>query len=354
MGGHRRNVAVVATAQTAVTQTTLTPVEMIIPVVTEALAKAGLERRDVGFWCHGSCDYATGQPFSFVAAVDALGAWPPIVESHVEMDGAWALYEAWLKIQIGECDTALVFANGKSSTADMHRVLALQLDPYVEAPLFPDQVSLAGLQARVALDTGLISEASMAEVAARSLRSAITNPHALVSGDRTVDALLAAPRTHDPLRDHDVSVMGDGVTAVVLAADDTARSLASRPAWIRALDHRIDAQRVGARALTEVPSARTAAAVIGLDPHRLDVAELHAPFTSQELLLVRALGLDPTTTAINPSGGALVGNVLMAAGLTRLAEVADRIMDGQADRGLGHAMQGPCLQQNLLCLMEGE
>ena len=51
-----------------------------------------------------------------MAAVDALGAWPPIVESHVETDGAFALYEAWLKIQTGECDTALVFGNGKSSS----------------------------------------------------------------------------------------------------------------------------------------------------------------------------------------------------------------------------------------------
>jgi len=33
--------------------------------------------------------------------VDAIGAFPPINESHVEMDGAWALYEAWVKIQTG-------------------------------------------------------------------------------------------------------------------------------------------------------------------------------------------------------------------------------------------------------------
>lgn len=353
-GSDMRDVAIVATARSAVASTTETPVEMIIPVVTEVLANAGLERRDVGFWCHGSCDFTTGQPFSFVAAVDALGAWPPIVESHVEMDGAWALYEAWLKIRSGECDTAVVFGNGKSSSADMHRVLALQLDPYVEAPLFPDQVSIAGLQARAALDAGVITEEGMAEVAARSLSAAMSNPHALVSGQHSADDLLARPLTHHPLRDHDLPAMGDGVTAVVLAARDAAGSLSERPAWIRAIDHRIDTQRVGGRSLAEVPSARIAAQAAGVASDRLDVAELHAPFTHQELLLVQALGIDPGRTAVNPSGGALVENVLMASGLTRLSEVASLISAGSADRGLGHAMQGPCLQQNLVCVLEGE
>ena len=44
----------------------------------------------------------------------------------------------------------------------------------------------------------------------------------------------------------------------------------------------------------------------------------------------------------------------MAAGLVRIAEAARRISDGGADRALAHATSGPCLQQNLVCVMEGE
>jgi hypothetical protein len=29
-------------------------------------------------------------------------------------------------------------------------------------------------------------------------------------------------------------------------------------------------------------------------------------------------------------------------------------MDGGADRALAHATSGPCLQQNLVCVLEGE
>src|SRR5688500_11120038 len=122
-------------------------VEMLMPVVTEALGNVGLSINDVGFTCSGSSDYLAGQPFSFVMTLDAVGPWPPISESHVEMDGAWALYEAWVKLQTGAIDTALVYSYGKSSPGHLRDVLSVQLDPYYLAPLRPDAISLAALQA---------------------------------------------------------------------------------------------------------------------------------------------------------------------------------------------------------------
>ena len=44
---------------------------------------------------------------------------------------------------------------------------------------------------------------------------------------------------------------------------------------------------------------------------------------------------------------------MMAAGLIRVGEAATRIFDGSADRALAHATSGPCLQQNLVCVLEG-
>ena len=71
-------------------------VEILLPVVQEAIERSGLPREEIGFTCSGSCDYLAGQPFAFVYGLEAAGAWPPIRESHAEMDGAWALYEAWV------------------------------------------------------------------------------------------------------------------------------------------------------------------------------------------------------------------------------------------------------------------
>ena len=72
-----------------------------------------------------------------------------------------------------------------------------------------------------------------------------------------------------------------------------------------------------------------------------------------EILVERALGLGPDTK-VNPSGGALAGNPLMAVGLSRIGECATRIWSGEADRAVAHATSGPCLQQNLVCVLEGE
>ena len=79
---------------------------------------------------------------------------------------------------------------------------------------------------------------------------------------------------------------------MVLAVDDVARSLTDRPAWITGLDHRIDTQNLGQRDLTTATSARLAGERAGAGSDRLDVAEIHAPYSYQELLLAQALGID--------------------------------------------------------------
>src|SRR5437867_10606234 len=197
-----RDVAVVSFAQS----TSFAPdplrneVELLLPVMNEAVERSGIPKKEIGFTVSGSCDYLAGAPFSFVGALDAVGAWPPIIESHVEMDGAWALYEAWVRLQHGDLDTALVYAVGKSSMGDLLDVLCLQLDPYVVAPLWPDPISLAALQARAYLEKTGKNEAALAEVAAKY---------------RPVD--MDSPYIASPLRPHDCPPISDGAAAVILA-----------------------------------------------------------------------------------------------------------------------------------------
>jgi len=330
---------------------TTSGVEMLVPVFAEAFGAAGLTKSDIGFWCSGSSDYLAGRAFSFVQAVDAIGAVPPTMESHVEMDGAWALYEAWVKILAGEAEIALAYGFGKSSGAELRRVLALQLDPYLVAPLWPDSVSVAALQARLGLEAGRWTEKDMAEVAVRSRAAARSNPLAQVCGDYTVAELLGRPYVAEPLRAHDCAPVGDGAAVVIIASRERAGDLCARPAWITGFEHRIDSGSLGARDLLAVPSAAAAARAAGADA--IGVAELHAPFTHQEILLREALGLGDGVD-VNPSGGALCGNPMFAAGLARIGMAARAVMSGRADRALGHATSGPALQQNLVCVMEAE
>jgi acetyl-CoA acetyltransferase len=245
-----------------------------------------------------------------------------------------------VKLQIGEVDTALVYSYGKSSPGRLRDILCLQLDPYYLAPLWPDSISLAALQARALLDAGKATEEDFAATASRARGEA---------------ASLDEPYVVAPLRKHDCPPITDGAVAVVLAADDAARRLSERPAWIRGIDHRIDVHYLGGRDLTTSPSAELAAAKAGVGSDKVDVAELHAPFSPQELILRDAIGIGRNGAVdVNPSGGALKANPMMAAGLIRLAEAAERVRDGRADRAVAHATSGPCLQQNLVCVLEGD
>jgi acetyl-CoA acetyltransferase len=354
-----REVAIIAYHQTPMVRDAgaKNDVELVMEVVHNVKQQVNFTQADIDFTCSGSCDYLGGAAFSFVGAVDALGAVPPISESHVEMDAAWALYEAWMKIQTGHFDTALIYGFGKSSHGPMHEVLALQLDPYYTQPLWPDQISMAGLQARAMMDAGKLTEQQMAEVVAKSRKHAKSNPNAQLKGDYSVEQLLAEPMLSSPLRKHDCPPITDGASAMIITTREIAEKVLAgsgkRPVYITGIDHRIESHQLGTRDLTSSMSTRIAGEKAGVKNGKVDIAELHAPFSHQEILLKEALGLDDSTV-INPSGGPLAGNIFMSGGLDRIGEAAMRIMKGEANRGVAHATSGACLQQNLVTVLEGK
>jgi hypothetical protein len=301
----RRPVAIVSWASFETpTEPARNEVEMLLPVIQEALGKVGLTQRDIGFTVSGSSDYLQGFPFAFVGALDAVGAWPPIRESHVEMDGAFALYEAVNVLQEEGIDTALVYAFARPSRGELDRTLALQLDPYCVAPLWPDARGLAALQAQAMKDSGRYGD----------------------------------------VPDVPPTVVADGCVAVVLAVGDRARELTDIPVWIRGIDHRIEPPALGVRDSTASPSTAAAASTAGVQD--VDAAWLHAPYPHQELVLREALGLNgqPVDSAAGP---------VMVGGLERLASAAAGIVAGKARRAVAHATSGPCLQQNLVAVLEG-
>ncbi len=247
------DIAVIGWAHTPmVRHTDKSETQLLMEAITDALTPLGLSRADVDFTCLGSCDYITGQAFSFVSNLDAIGAWPPKRDSHVEMDGAWALYEAWLRLQEGDIGIAVVTGSGRSSTGDPALIYPMEMDPYFLAPLGADPLTFAALQARAVIAAGIADERTMAEVAVRA------------RGRGDVEALLAEEYLRPPLRRHDVPPITDGAAAMVLATGDRARQLVERPAYITGFDHRTECHNPSFRALDDSPSTRIAAEAAGL------------------------------------------------------------------------------------------
>ena len=322
-------------------------IELLLPVVQEAVKQSGLPRERIQFTTLASSDFWAGQAFAFVRALDAAGAYPVIDDSHVDMDGAFALYEAWVLMQTGHVDSALVYALGKSSAGVLHEIAPLGLDPYLLAPLAVDPHSMAALSAQAMMQRSLCTEEMLRDVTRQNLEHAARNPYALARTEHEHN------RVAGPLRALDCAAPCDGAAAVVLASAELARRVCAQPVWIRGIDQRVDAHGPNVRPLHEAPSATLAARGAGAHDGELDLAELHCLYPHEQVLLSRALGLR-TGTALNPSGSGWGGNAIMAMGLERVVEAARALKHGKARRALAHAAAGPCLQQNLVMVLEAD
>ena len=84
----------------------------------------------------------------------------------------------------------------------------------------------------------------------------------------------------------------------------------------------------------------------------VDVIESHAQFSHEVVLLAQIF--NRSIEELNPSGGPLVGNVMMAAGLDAIGHTFKKLQNHSAKTGLAHAASGPCLQQNLLAYLRCE
>ena len=264
---------------------------------------------------------------------------------------AWAMYEAWMKIQTGEVDTALVYGFGKSSAGVLRRMLALQLDPYTLTPLWPDTVSLAGTagpRRHRRRAVGRAGHGRGGQPLAAPTRRRTSTP----SGRAARRSTSCSPGRCTPTRCASTTAPRSPTArppSCSPPATGPARCATGRPGS-PASPHYVDPMGLGAARPDPVarppsgPAPRSTSTGV-------EVAELHAPFSHQELILRRELGL-ADDVAINPSGGALAGNPMFTGG-------ADpRRRGGRGGSGparptkvLAHATRGPALQQNLVCTM---
>ena len=167
-----------------------------------------------------------------------------------------------------------------------------------------------------------------------------------------LDDPRANPMIAWPLRLFDCSPISDGAAAVLLVAEDLAKSYSEAPIYIRGTGAASDAALHGRAELTSLLSARLASqqayAMAGVQPRDIKMAEVHDCFTIAEIIASEDLGFfapgqgakaaEEGRTArdgdhpINTSGGLKSkGHPVGASGVGQVVEVWKQ-MHGQAGK----------------------
>jgi acetyl-CoA C-acetyltransferase len=332
-------VAIVSTGQTEWREawSELQHVDLISTAVDRALRGTGLGIQDVDFVIDSGSDILDGRSISNCGFLGAMGAHHK-EESRVEEDGLWAALYAATKIASGSAQVGLVVAYSKPSESDVNAFYATQCEPFAERPVGFDHAAACGLQAQQYLAEADVTEEDLAAIVAHDWAGAARNPMVRVARAPSVHDVRTSPLAAAPLRALELARPVDGAVALVLASRDVAERVTSTPVWITGIGTASDQHSFVLRERGALPSCRAAAEMAYKraslrDPASASLAETGAGSVVGQLLVLEALGLaepgraarlyrEGSTVALNPSGGSLPADPIMATGLVRLGEAA--------------------------------
>lgn len=367
----QRRVAVVGSAQTvlAASRPESQHVDLISDVVTRALDGTGLRIEDVDFVIDSGSDFLDGRSISNCGFLGAMGAHHK-EESRVEEDGLWAFSYAVNKITAGPASVGLVIAYSKPSESDVNAFWTGMLEPFLQRPVGLGHETAAALYAQRYLSAAGLDADDLRAVSDRAWQRAAQNPN-VRDGVQPADA---DDSVATPLRRSDYARPVDGAVAIVLAVGEVAESITRHPVWVTGHGSSIDQHFIAGREPDSLPAATHALAaalrMAGKESAKdFDVAEVSATSTVGELMVLEALGLAEPYRAIelyraddaerlNPSGGALPADVIMATGLARLHEAVLRLArregfaDHEARSALVHGTGGFAMQNHCVVTLE--
>ncbi|MBL5974707.1 MAG: 3-ketoacyl-CoA thiolase [Candidatus Leucobacter sulfamidivorax] len=365
----QRRVAAVGSAQTSLVgaYTEQQHIDLIDKVVVAALKGTGLRIEDVDFVIDSGSDFLDGRSISNCGFLGAMGA-NHKEESRVEEDGLWALTYAVNKIVAGPKSVALVIAYSKPSESDIDNFWSGMLEPFLQRPVGLSHSTASALTAQRYLASAELSPEDLRVVSEHAWSRAETNPAIVTDGGRPSDESIATP-----LVASDYSRPVDGAVAIVLAVDTVAEKISPNPVWVTGHGSAMDSYFFTARDGDAMPAAahalKGALNMAGKDSaDDFDLVEISATTTVGELMVVEALGLAEPHRGIelyrsgderiNPSGGALPADPVMATGLVRFHEALIRLARregheaNEAKSALVHGTGGFAMQNHCVVALE--
>lgn len=315
--------------------------DLVFVTVKKALKNTGLTIEEIDTIVQAGDDILDGIAINHVYTVEPAGSFLK-EESKVERDGAWAVHYALARLLSGKFETAMVVAFSKGSQLGLSPFSGMSADPFYLRPVGADSHTIAGLQASYFMQRSGFSEKDLAAVAAKNRANGIRNPDRTMAGEPgefSVEQILASDPISAPIRKLTASRCGDGCVVLILATPEYIARTGRKSATITGVGLSNDAYYPTYRDLSRLKhveiASQKALEMAGLTIGDIQLFELQENYAHQELMYYEALGLAPSGAAsllasgrtaaagdlpVNPSGGALSGNIIYASGLARLME----------------------------------
>ena len=338
-----------------------TEVELFAEAAMEAITESNLKPKDIQALFVGNVlgDFSEGQGMVQAFAAENIGCFnvPANKYEGACASGSMAIRDAFMWVASGFYD--IVLAGGVERAATMGtplatRTFAMFSDARYEYPsgiTFPAVFAMLShlYAAKYGIPLEKLRE-QMAVVSIQSYKHGSINPKAHFYGkygDLPAEKILNGFVVASPLTLHDCCPFSDGGAAVVLASEEAAKKLTSKPVYIIGagqsssgpLSNQNDyLPRIRAREI----SSQRAYDMAGIKPEDVDVCELHDCFSIASLIAAEGLGFFEFgksgeawvkgeadiggKIAINPSGGLKSkGHPIGATGAGQVYEIVKQL-----------------------------
>jgi len=335
--------------------------QLAAPAVLEALTEAAIDRREVQAIY---CGTVFGGPMAAqrIARETGLSGIEALNVENACSSSASAFRLAYLGIAAGAFECAVVV--GVEQTTRLGGGPLDLGEEDVEAANGLTMPSLYAMRAQRYMHEFGLTAADLAQVAVKARRHGELNPYAQVRKQTSIEEVMASRQIASPLTVQQCCPIGDGASAVVLAAADSRQ--AAGKGRVKVIGSHLTSGRYmqGPRDMTHpevtVRCASETYELCGLSPDDIDLVECHDAFTIAEILYYEALGfaghgqgaqlLREGATSVggripfNPSGGLLCrGHPLGASGIAQIVEITRQLQGRCGPRQVGQDARAPRL-----------
>lgn len=340
--------------------------ELAEEAILHAIKDSGVKPANIEIVYCGSMGMSPDTPMMIgqIAAEQAGIKGVPITRvENACASGSNAFRDAWLAIQSGLYNVALVIGVEKMSTPTLdYARFASRFgggDAMMEGVMGFFPPGIFGMIARLRMEKYGTTRKQMALVAVKNHKHGSLNPKAHYRNIITVDEVLNSRPVSEPLNVLDCCPITDGAAAVVLTSKEYVKKFSGEPVWIVG-----SAQVSGTYEITNdmhpdttKRAAKIAYEMAGIGPEDINVAEVHDCFSVAELGHYEDLGfckegeagklIEEGITAIggklpvNPSGGLLAkGHPIGATGVAQIVEIVQQLRGRCVERQVNGAKIG--------------